>query len=211
MANWWEPKQLFQDVLGGAAGAGIVEGIKGTIKEWSQKKGQKAAEGIIKAIEAERVKLFISGIELEAHDRVAAQNLMRRWQLRQLRESRTYGIHEPYVYGDENRMTKILTTLFVAMDDNPQDRQQRIETFVRLGRMSDQQFDTSLEILHDDTVMQWLRRADQEASEAVRNVRVFLESRGVRNTRISRGWLVTYIIGMSALLITLIMIISQKG
>lgn len=195
LKDWFEWKQIPQDLLVDGLFNGGMKGLKTLLNSWGEKAGQKAGEHIIKAIEAKRVELFVYSMELEAHDRIAANNLRDWWQLIQEQRPRTYGRHEPYVYGDENRVSSILTTIYVALDGDPQKRQQRVETFCMLGRMTDEQRDAKLEMIHNDTLMQWLRRADQEFGAAVRDVRIFLESRGIREDSAAANAIIT--IGMT--------------
>ncbi len=61
----------------------------------------------------------------------------------------------PYGPGDEDLFVKLLTKLYIALADNPQ---ARLQTFITLGRMTEEDFNHKLNFLENDIVSQWLRR-----------------------------------------------------
>jgi len=102
--------------------------------------------------------------------KTAAENFMKRQAIRQTEGEKSYSTTMPkerYQPGDEDKMVGLLTKLFKALDGTSEktpeaaekELQLRLTTFVALGNMSDEQFDTTLEFLSHDVLVQWLKKA----------------------------------------------------
>lgn len=96
--------------------------------------------------------------ELQQRDRAASANMVRRWNARQNRLPRNYGMGRPHhgeSYGplDEDIFEDTLIGVYADFRDQPT---KLLELFVRYGRMTDEEFDTEVEVLRNKS---WHDRA----------------------------------------------------
>jgi len=113
-------------------------------------------EKVKKSLEESRAELMAFVIKLGVEEPTASKNLKQRQEDRQLLRPRNYGKYEPYKYGDETKYVNLLTKLYKALDE-PEEEEERKEVFKFLGHMPDEEFDTFLEFLNHDIVIQWIK------------------------------------------------------
>jgi len=146
--------EILREIVIAGAMAGIMDGLKNGLKDG----GKKASERIIKKFEESRAELLAFIRSLAAIDKKASETLIQRQRVRQLCEKRSYPPYEQYQPGDEDRYVELLTKLYRVLDE-PEEKEMRKEIFKWLGRLSDEDFDATLEFLHHDVFIQWLKKS----------------------------------------------------
>jgi len=151
-------KTTWREMLKEVIVSGVIAGGLDALKNGAKKAGDATVEKIISRMDERRGEMlaFIRG--LAARDPLASENLIRRQRERQFCHPRSYGAREPYLAGDEDRFVTLLTKLYIALEQ-PDEKIVRREIFVWLGRLSDEDFDATIEFLHHDIFIQWLKRS----------------------------------------------------
>lgn len=139
--------------------AGIMDTARDAVKDGVKKVGDATITKITKEMEEEyRDRLFAFIRSLATIDPYASAQLIRRHEDRQYCRPRRYGSHDPYVYGDENKFVKLLSKLYIGLDE-PDEQNARVQIFIWLGHLSNKEFDSRLEFLNHDVVVQYIKRA----------------------------------------------------
>ena len=137
---------------------GVATGVNVVMEKMKAKVGEHAAEEVKKKLTDEhRAELLAYLGELGAYNEVASKNLLRRQAERNAQVPRSYGGHEKYKPGDEDRYVTLLTKLYLALNDE-HEKNARMETFGWLGEMSDEEFDAALELLNHDVILQYAQK-----------------------------------------------------
>ena len=137
----------------------IVEAAKEAFKDGAKKVGDKIVIKITKEMEEEKRAEMLAFIRsLAAEDKLASDTLMERQQARQRCQKRSYEPYKPYEPGDENKFVKLLTKLYIALDELDE-RNARTQVFIWLGNINDEDFDARLEFLDHDIALQYLKWA----------------------------------------------------
>ncbi len=118
-------------------------------------------EEVQKKASEKRGELLSDMRKLSGRDSTASANLQRRHGLRQKCLPRTYGEKKKYGPLDENWFTAILVELKDALSEESE-KNDYWEALVWLGRMKDEEFDTTLELLDHSQIKQLLRTVIQE-------------------------------------------------
>ncbi len=157
MANgeWWQPKELLQDVVGAA----IFDVFKRIGAAAGKAVEEKGAEVIGKAmtIEVCRVELQTDIRELAAEDPAAAAELFA-W-LDDLQYCR-----RGYLPGDENHVVEELSKMRQALEADPEKYREHLRWLGHLPRL---ERDARIANLTDDRVQQWVRRAGYETNRGL--------------------------------------------
>lgn len=153
-----EMKKEWKYILSDFLVAGVVASLLDALKNGAKKAGDKAVEKIISKMDERRGEMlaFIRG--LVARDKEASETLIKRQHDRQFCRQRSYGEKKQYLPGDEDTYVTLLTKLYIALDESDEEIA-RQEIFVWLGRISDEDFDATIEFLHHDIFVQWLKRS----------------------------------------------------
>lgn len=104
--------------------------------------------------------------ELYAEDEKASKTLQKRQIKRQGCEERTYGDKKAYIPGDEDFMMNMLGSAYMFLSET-KEIASRLSLFQALGRMSDQEFDKTLEAFHNDKVKQFFAKLNHIGKNAV--------------------------------------------
>jgi len=183
---------------------------------FNKMRGRVSAEDMAEKIkkkltDEKRAELLAFLRKLEGYEKVdppvAARNLLRRQRDRQQGKELSYKPGVRYQSGSEDEYVTLLTKLFIALSDDEQEFESRIETFLWLGNMDDEEFDATLEFLKHDVVLKYGRKipyaiqdmlcefnkflnesglgeslckADKQLAGKLRGFRAFLNSKGVR-------------------------------
>lgn len=138
---------------------GVATGVNVVMEKMKAKMGDQVAEEVKKKLTDEhRAELLAYLCGLEAYSKKASKSFLRRQAERQVLAPRSYGDHDKYKPGDEDRYITLLTKLYLALDDE-HEKNARIQTFKWLGEMSDEEFDAVLEVLHHDVILQYFKKA----------------------------------------------------
>lgn len=137
--------------------AGIMDMAKDAFRNGVKKVGDGVVAKITKELEEEKRAEMLAFIRsLAAIDLKASKQLLKRQMDRQECKARTYGDNKPYVPGDENSYVKLLTKLYIALS-KPDEQNTRVQVFVWLGNLDDEEFDSRLEFLSHDVVLQYAK------------------------------------------------------
>lgn len=120
--------------------------------------------------------------ELAARDPLASETLLRRHRDRQEEKEISYLPEKRYLAGSEDMYVTLLTKLHTALGDSGGEKESRFEMFKWLGRVSDQEFDATLEFLHHDVVLQYIRKAAQIAGMAIPEIKRLMEKFKVKES-----------------------------
>lgn len=139
----------------------IFDALKNTVKDGAKEAGDVLKKKITEElIEEKRGEMLGFLRSLAANDLKASKTLLDRQVARQGCEPRNYkdknGINQPYLPGDENTFVKLLTKLYMALDE-PDEQNTRVQVFVWLGNLEDEEFDSRLEFLNHDVVLQYAK------------------------------------------------------
>ncbi|MBI3638397.1 hypothetical protein HY227_01480 [Candidatus Wolfebacteria bacterium] len=138
--------------------------IKTFFRNSAHKGGEIAAEKLTKKFAERRDEMlsFIRGLVSRGGSaKRASQNLIKRWEKRQKRAKKSYRVNGKVAYYkpyDEAIFAERITKLYTSLDEKGE-RKARIEIFIWIGNMSDEEFDLFLEFLNHDIVIQFLRRS----------------------------------------------------
>lgn len=180
--------ELLREVIIAGVVPGLVEGLKTGFKT----AGEGVGARVVKTLEEARSELLAFIQSLEAEDALASQTLIRRQQDRQFLRPRNYGENKPYRPGDENLYVQLLSKFYRALD-KPEQAEIRKETFKWFGRLSDEEFDATIEFLHDDRAVQWLKRIGagigQVVNTIVNTTTINEITQRLRDSRRSQSWL----------------------
>lgn len=137
---------------------GVATGVNVVMEKMKTKVGEHVAEEVRKKLTDEhRAELLAYLGELDAYNKKASKNLLRRQAERNAQAPRSYGNHEKYKPGDEDRYVTLLTKLYLALDDE-HEKNARMQTFEWLGEMGDEEFDAVLELLNHDVILQYTQK-----------------------------------------------------
>ena len=138
---------------------GVATGVNVVMEKMKQKTGEVVAEEVRKKLTDEHRAELLSYLRgLSVYSERASKNFLRRQAERQMQMPRSYGNHEKYKPGDEDRYVTLLAKLYLALDDE-HEKSARIQTFKWLGEMGDEEFDNALEMLHNDVILQYFKKA----------------------------------------------------
>ncbi len=154
-----DAKSRWIEILKEIVVTGVIAGGLDALRNGAKKTGDVVVDKIISKMEERRGEMlaFIRG--LAQRDSQSSKNLLERQRVRQFCQPRSYGEDKkPYVPGDEDHFVTLLTKLYIALDE-PHEKKIRTEVFVWLGRLSDEDFDATIEFLHHDVFIQWLKRS----------------------------------------------------
>ena len=140
-----------------AASIGVPALLRAFREGFLEKKSKEAGEKAYDKFFADRIRaklmLFIRNLAKE--NPTASSNLFKRQEDRQFLRARSYGNEAPYEPGDEDFMVAMLGKIFMAFEDNGE---QKLEVFEWLGMLNDEDFDSALEFIHHDAFLQFLRK-----------------------------------------------------
>jgi hypothetical protein len=150
--------------------ASIMDAAKGAVKDGVKKAGDAVFTKISKEMEEEyRVRLLTFIRELAIIDPWASAQFIRRHEDRQFCRPRTYGNHKSYVSNDENKYVMLLSKLYIGLDE-PEEQNARVQIFKWLGNIPDEEFDSRIEFLNHDMVIQYATRLLKKAGTLLNNI-----------------------------------------
>lgn len=147
---------------------GVVAIFHGTLESIIQHLTDHLGKKLEKSFQEYRTEMWSFVLtELYAEDEKASKVLQRRQARRQGCDPRTYADKDPYLPGDEDFMMNMLGSAYMFLSEN-KELASRMSLFQALGRMSDQQFDKTLEAFHNDKVKQFFARISRVGKEAIK-------------------------------------------
>lgn len=148
-------KELFKEL--------VVEGIiRGSVRGLGDMVKERSIDYVKKSFEEHRGELFaFVRLELAPGD---ADRIMEQQRRRAACEPYTYDSGKRYKPGDENKMVKLLTKLYMHLSA-PEEHDKRRKAFTDLARMDDRTFDLALDFLEHDWFVQFIKRGSMEIQE----------------------------------------------
>lgn len=162
--------EIVKTIFGISAVDSLVSGVKSVAPKFAEEMVENLKKSLADRKAAEAMKKVIYLILQGLTDDIAKANIMRRYQWRQ---ERSHG-HLP---GDEDRLTVVLYSLYMASPT------QFEIMLIDLGRMTDDVFNTQIEILYPDyayqKIIRFLGQADQGIGNAIGQVAAMFENSGI--------------------------------
>jgi len=150
---------MFHEIAEIAKEVGIALGMDVIFDKFKKEGVAVAADKIKKKLTDEhRAELLAFIRKIAAYDTLASEALLRRQRDRQQELPKPYRTTDKYPPCSEDLYVTLLAKLYMALGDSAEEEEARIEVFCWLGRMNDKDFDSTLEFLHHDVVMQYIHK-----------------------------------------------------